>query len=43
MWNLRFLQNTPPAGLPEDEGSNFIEMSVLIFNYMTGHPGTLLL
>jgi len=43
MWNLRFLQYIPPAGLSEDEGSRFAEMSVLIFDYMTEHPKTFLL
>jgi len=43
MWQRRFLQYTPPAGLPEDGGSRFTEMPVLIFDYMRGHPGTLLL
>ena len=38
-----FLQYTPPAGLPEDGGSRFTEMSVLIFDNMTGHPRTFLL
>jgi hypothetical protein len=43
MWDLRFLQYTPPGGLPEDGGSRFTEMSLLIFNYMSGHPTTFLL